>query len=406
MAKKLGLALLMLFLMPALACAGWIFPSVITGAASGSISPATQVKAAAAKTFTLTPASGNTVNYATVDNGNTKLPLTSIGSNQWTVTVPLNAANQNLYVYFKAIAASQPLALVANAGPTPKSTPVATPLGLSGGNSTVSFLPPGVNATYEWSASPGTGVTFSSPTGIANTPSNIYTTFTAATAGSYNVTLKLTAGSTTSSATISIMAQPANVAASTSCIGCHNTQGASYSSSRHAFSNNGPACQNCHNPTGTGIHPFAVVTSAICESCHAATLSTTTHPADITASKCLGCHDSHDPAEGIANLGPAPAHPAVTLYTFEEIGMQMAGGAKVPVQVDANGKGMPYSPKQTCGTAGCHVKNGVDYTYDKISDHAFHSSQGRPEYVDSPDGKFDATKSKPWGQSTAMVGKW
>lgn len=100
------------------------------------------------------------------------------------------------------------------------------------------------------------------------------------------------------------------------------------------------------------------------------------------------------------------AHPPVTLYTFEEIGMQMAGGAKVPVQVDANGNGMPYSPKQTCGTAGCHVMNGVDYTYDKISDHAFHSNQGRSEYSDSSDGKFDATKNKPWTQSTAMVGKW
>jgi len=126
----------------------------------------------------------------------------------------------------------------------------------------------------------------------------------------------------------------------------------------------------------------------------------------ITASKCIVCHDSHDPAAGIANLGPAPAHPAVTLYTFEEIGMQMASGAKVPVQVDANGKGMPYSPKETCGTAGCHVKNGVDYTYDKISDHAFHSNEGRSEYVDSFDGKFDASKNKPWTQSTAMVGKW
>jgi hypothetical protein len=94
------------------------------------------------------------------------------------------------------------------------------------------------------------------------------------------------------------------------------------------------------------------------------------------------------------------------LYTYEEIGMQMAGGQKVPVQVDGSGKGMPYSPKQTCGTSGCPVKNGVDYTYDKISDHAFHSAQGRNEYVDSATGKFDATKTKPWTQSGAMVGKW
>lgn len=97
------------------------------------------------------------------------------------------------------------------------------------------------------------------------------------------------------------------------------------------------------------------------------------------------------------------AHPPVTLYTFEEIGMQMNGGAKVPVTVD---NGMPYSPKQTCGTAGCHVKDGVDMTYDRISDHAFHSAQGRNEYPDTATGKFDPTKNKPWTQATAMVGKW
>jgi hypothetical protein len=92
------------------------------------------------------------------------------------------------------------------------------------------------------------------------------------------------------------------------------------------------------------------------------------------------------------------AHPPVTLYTFEEIGMQ-TGQAKVPVQVDASGKGMPYSPKQTCGTTGCH-------SYDNISDHAFHSAQGRNEFPDTANGKFDPTKNKPWTQATAMVGKW
>ncbi len=93
------------------------------------------------------------------------------------------------------------------------------------------------------------------------------------------------------------------------------------------------------------------------------------------------------------------AHPPVTLYTFEEVGMQMAGGQKVPVQVDASGKGMPYSPKQTCGTSGCH-------DYNTISDHAFHSAQGRNEFPDTANGKFDPTKNKPWTQATAMVGKW
>ncbi|NTV50408.1 MAG: cytochrome C [Geobacteraceae bacterium] len=97
------------------------------------------------------------------------------------------------------------------------------------------------------------------------------------------------------------------------------------------------------------------------------------------------------------------AHPPVTLYTYEEIGMQMAGGAPVPVQVDAAGKGMPYSPKATCGTAACH---GPNSTYDKISDHSFHSAQGRNEFPDTATGKFDPNKSKPWTQATAMVGKW
>lgn len=164
-------------------------------------------------------------------------------------------------------------------------------------------------------------------------------------------------------------------------------------------------CYSCHVGANNGSHPPAEVTAATCEGCHSATLPRASHTAELTASRCLQCHDSHNPAAGIASLEPT-SHPAVTLYTFEEIGMQMAGGQKVPVQVDASGKGMPYSPKQSCGTAGCHVKDGVDYTYDRISDHAFHSGQGRSEYLDSATGKFDATKNKPWLQSTAMVGKW
>ena len=114
------------------------------------------------------------------------------------------------------------------------------------------------------------------------------------------------------------------------------------------------------------------------------------------------------------------AHPPVTLYTYEEVAQQY-GMAKMPVMVqtgDATRKAFPYSPKQTCGTAGCHVKNGVDYTYDKISDHAYHSAQGINQYLDTKtaaatgnfvattQGEFDANKPKPWTQSGAMFGKW
>jgi hypothetical protein len=249
-----------------------------------------------------------------------------------------------------------------------------------------------------------------SPAVVALTPAGSNATFTPTVAGNYQFKLTVTGGST--STTSITVTNSLAAAARNACANCHSDNGvggapanvyANWSSSAHKASL--VTCATCHVGANTGGHPGVTVTSATCESCHAAALSTTTHPVAITASKCLVCHNSHDPATGIADLTPSN-HPAVTLYTYEEIGMQMAGGQKVPVQVDGSGKGMPYSPKQTCGTSGCHVKNGVDYTYDKISDHAFHSAQGRNEFMDTTDGKFDVTKNKPWYQSTAMVGKW
>lgn len=92
------------------------------------------------------------------------------------------------------------------------------------------------------------------------------------------------------------------------------------------------------------------------------------------------------------------AHPVpIQLKTFEEVAAQY-GAPVMPVMVDpVTKKGFPYSPKQTCG--GCH-------DYNSISDHAFHSAQGRSEWVDTANGAFDAAKAKPWTQGTAMYGKW
>jgi hypothetical protein len=184
------------------------------------------------------------------------------------------------------------------------------------------------------------------------------------------------------------------------CASCHGTSGNAAQAVPALTVHQNKACSNCH----ASAHDTHVA-SATCSGCHA---TVNNHNAVTMGTKvCLDCHNGHSPATGTSPfLGPVSVHPAVTLYTFEEIAMQMNNGQPVPVQVDANGKGMPYSPKQTCGTANCHVKNGVDYTYDKISDHAFHSGQGRSEYQDSSDGKFNALKNKPWLQSTAMVGKW
>ncbi|MCM0083550.1 cytochrome c3 family protein [Geomonas sp. Red32] len=184
------------------------------------------------------------------------------------------------------------------------------------------------------------------------------------------------------------------------CARCHAQTVATVQASLHYTMPSQPlVCTDCHdashNPKGN---------RTACQGCHT---YVDNHTAQTMGTKaCVECHDKHNPKTVTATLGTPSAHPAVTLYTFEEVGYQMNNGQPVPVQVDANGKGLPYSPKMTCGTSGCHVKNGVDYTYDKISDHAFHSGQGRSEYQDSATGKFDATKNKPWLQSTAMVGKW
>jgi hypothetical protein len=284
------------------------------------------------------------------------------------------------------------------------------------------------------------------PAGFSQAVSGIQSfSFTPAAVGTYTVTATVTsagAGSTTAAA--SVVVAEAHADANSGCVSCHSTQPAV-----HVISGLQDACSGCHGatPHDQSMATHTSASEANCSSCHAARVASVqasihytmpssklscsnchapgADPSFVAAAcsgchatvdnhtvatmgnkACIDCHDGHSPTTITGSLGPVSAHPAVTLYTFEEVGMQMAGGAKVPVQVDANGKGMPYSPKQTCGTSGCHIKNGVDYTYDKISDHAFHSSQGRSEMVDSSTGKFDATKNKPWLQSTAMVGKW
>ena len=273
--------------------------------------------------------------------------------------------------------------------------------------------------------------------------SNQNFSFTPAAVGTYTVTTTVTsdgAGSTTSSA--SIVVADAQTVANNQCVSCHSSQ-----PSVHSYNAVQASCTACHSDQPHDATVAIHVDEANCSACHAAsvtTLQASTHytkpsgalactdchaagdtptfiaescagchavvddhtEANLGGKACIQCHDRHNPSVVTGSLGPQTAHPAVTLYTFEEVGYQMNGGQPVPVQVDASGKGMPYSPKMTCGTAGCHVKNGVDYTYDKISDHAFHSNEGRSEYQDSATGKFDATKNKPWTQSTAMVGKW
>ena len=354
---------------------------------NGLIDPTASVASGSSKTINVTAAPG--YRYTVSDGGAILTGGDGVTSGAYTFSNI--AADKAVSAVFTAIPA-----LSAKIATSPQAVVVNSTLTLDGSTSTSTVTP-----TYTWSVSPAGA----SVTGIADGKA----VFTASAAGTYTVTLKLSGQDAPDSVTyVTIGAASQAMVSSNSCITCHTSREpgviAAYSGSKHAATTN-VGCSACHT-SATSTMALQPQPAAICESCHSAALSTTTHPVAITASKCVSCHDAHDPAAGIANLGTAPAHPAVTLYTFEEIGMQMAGGEKVAVQVDASGKGLPYSPKQTCGTSGCHVKNGIDYTYDKISDHAFHSNEGRSEYIDSADGKLSALKNKPWGQSTAMVGKW
>jgi len=356
----------------------------------GQIASATtpQVNAGGSKSFSVTPYSGYRI-LTVKDNG---VDVALDASNNYTI-----ANVQDNHVVTATFGG-----VTANAGAN-QAAVVGAAVTLTGAGTLASGAT-AADSAYQWSvvyAPVGSTLTTATVIPAGKTlvvPANV--------AGTYNLKLKVTDGTLSATSAVSLTAYAsaaeATKSASNSCLACHQSN-SSFTASKH-YATSAVSCPTCHTTPSSNM-ALLPQPATLCEGCHTASLSTTTHPVALTASKCVTCHDAHNPAEGIAALTPT-AHPAVTLYTFEEIGMQMAGGQKVPVQVDANGKGMPYSPKQTCGTSGCHVKNGVDYTYDKISDHAFHSSQGRSEMDDSTDGKFRATKNKPWLQSTAMVGKW
>ena len=133
------------------------------------------------------------------------------------------------------------------------------------------------------------------------------------------------------------------------------------------------------------------------------------------------------------------AHPDIPLYTFEEIAMQFTPGFNpatapvavpgqdfnmMPVMVNAQGKGFPYSPKMTCGN--CHNggltrwDSGTPITdasgtaissplvsYNDMTDQAFHSELGAQEWINDDDtSPLTSQSGKPWSSSIGMFGKW
>ncbi len=120
-------------------------------------------------------------------------------------------------------------------------------------------------------------------------------------------------------------------------------------------------------------------------------------------------------------------HPAIQLFTYEEVASQF-GQSALPVMASrVNNQGMPYSPKATCsggsvlGTS-CHADNNhsnmsngkpmVGYT--ALADHAFHAALGYNEWMDNSDKALfmvDGVQTglnpqKPWLQSHGHNGKW
>ena len=121
------------------------------------------------------------------------------------------------------------------------------------------------------------------------------------------------------------------------------------------------------------------------------------------------------------------AHPNIPLYTFEEVAQQFdatygtGDGTTVPmmpVALDGEMKGFPYSPKQTCGN--CHngalvANDGTDLaqafglsealvSYAEMDNGTFHVQQDANAMVETVGQSSQA--GKPWTQSVGMAGKW
>lgn len=114
------------------------------------------------------------------------------------------------------------------------------------------------------------------------------------------------------------------------------------------------------------------------------------------------------------------SHPNIPLYTYEEAAQQF-GQPMMPVALDAENKGFPYSPKQTCGNChnGALLRNDGQgaitdaegnaivsplVSFDDMNNDTFHSNMDANSLLNTADASSQA--GKPWTQSTGMAGKW
>ena len=289
MIRRIVITALMLIMVPAFAFAGSYSIAVTSGSTTGSVGPAPlSGYASAAKVFTATAATGYTLSTVTLNGSAVTTNHTYVnGSGPWTVTVPLSSASQTFYVSFtKSVQVTPTLSAVL---PSAITIPASTATALSGGNSIISNLNSGTQATFTFS---GSGLTFAPASGQVTSPINISTSVTAVAAGTYTGTLTLTApNATPSSANVTITVLAPGVVASNACLSCHSgwAEATAYATSVHAQQATTP-CQGCHN----GTHP----SPAQCATCHTTPTYGTaglgvTVPT-YSATICSGCHTGND----------------------------------------------------------------------------------------------------------------
>jgi hypothetical protein len=390
----------MLIMAPAFAFAGSYSIAVTSGSTTGSVGPAPlSGYASATKTFTAAPAT----NYAlsTVTRNGVDVTANTTYVNGTTITIPLSSASQTFYVGFaKAVQVTPTLSAVL---PSAITIPAGTATALSGGNSIISNLNSGTQATFTFS---GASLTFSTTSGNVTNPINITTNVTAAAAGTYTGTLTLTApNATPSSANVTITVQPAGVGASNACLACHTgwQQATDYAGSVHANSSYS-TCQACHNNSGTENHPFDVNTQTVsstnfvttgsvanvatgavyCTLCHNGSYPIP-HP---TGAPCAGCHtpsgtgDAHalqpssvviDGTCSACHVGSTPSPALVTATNSDCVGCHnvaishpgMAGSlvndnGGVRAITGANGEFDAASTRNnTAGYRSHHIYNGA-----------------------------------------------
>lgn len=106
------------------------------------------------------------------------------------------------------------------------------------------------------------------------------------------------------------------------------------------------------------------------------------------------------------------AHPDIPLYTYEEVAQQF-GQPMMPVALDGEMKGFPYSPKATCGNChnggltsndGQHTFTEALVSYADMDNDTFHVQQDANNMVE--DFGTSSQAGKPWTQSVGMAGKW